>query len=139
MMVFFLISGAAFAALTVIAAWWVYRKTVSPTIFGLWLWGAALIFFVGWVLIVVISAASCHPIMSEKELTLSSVTDWCKATAPIYLIMTEWQSGVGVIIGSLGLAWSTFYTSVSKLKEAEESLAKANEKLNTLRPQNAPG
>jgi hypothetical protein len=80
---------------------------------GLWFGGAVLALALGLVLMVVVMAANCvDPAGSTKDaLNLKQCSGWVQRW---YLILRDWQTGIGAAIGLLGVAWSTFYKAAKE-------------------------
>ncbi|MGV6849522.1 MAG: hypothetical protein ACWA5A_14205 [Marinibacterium sp.] len=80
---------------------------------GVWAWGAFLVMFLFWLLVLLASAVNYG-----LETTNTGVKD-CAPKTPTcdlvrrwYVVMTDWQSGIGATIGLLGVAWGAFFKSV---------------------------
>jgi hypothetical protein len=76
--------------------------------FGYWGWGtvlAALLFFIGYIL--VRTSLCVDPAASTKDvIAIGQCQRWVQRW---YLVLRDWQTGIGAAIGLLGVAWSTFY------------------------------
>ncbi|WP_342362600.1 hypothetical protein [Terrarubrum flagellatum] len=86
---------------------------VSPFVrVGYWGWGIVLVLLLGFIACVLLDAASCvDPAKTTKDmLALGGCSAW---TQRWYLVLRDWQSGLGAAIGLLGIAWSTFFNSAS--------------------------
>ena len=69
---------------------------------GVWVWGGLLIYLLLGFVVLLGIAVSCGfssgpPSTCHREIE------------PVYEVLTEWQSGVGALIGLLGLAWANFF------------------------------
>ena len=76
---------------------------------GYWLWGcvlAAALAFIGYVLV---PAAMCIG-ASRATVALGRCEQWRQRW---YLVLRDWQTGIGVVLGLLGIAWATFFRSAT--------------------------
>ena len=94
------------------------QSRVSPLLprLGYWIWGSVLtggLLFIGYVLW---AASDCiDPAASTKDtVALGSCHPWVQRW---YLVLRDWQTGIGAAIGLLGIAWSTFYKTVGSSKK----------------------
>jgi hypothetical protein len=77
---------------------------------GYWIWGTVLVVGLGLILLILIRAAHCvDPAKSQKDFVDLSACS--PSLGRWYLVLRDWQTGIGAAIGLLGVAWSTFYNS----------------------------
>jgi hypothetical protein len=79
---------------------------------GYWGWGCVLVAGLGFIGVVLVLASRCiDPSTSTKDvLALGQCEPWVQSW---YMILRDWQTGIGATIGLLGVAWSTFYKAAT--------------------------
>jgi hypothetical protein len=114
----FLVVSAAFAALGFHPYFANVRKGTGGTqeyrplgAAGVMGWGAALAGLIFFLANVLVAARSCV-VLPDSDLPQSSLRDCPPLVQGWYVVLHDWQTGIGATIGLLGVAWSTFYNSV---------------------------
>ncbi len=73
---------------------------------GYWAWGSALVVVSIYILTVLWFASGCVKPASDIGRQLMGCEGWWVGP---YIVIREWQTGFGALIGFGGIAWSTFY------------------------------
>jgi hypothetical protein len=79
-------------------------------------WGFVLFFLLAGIGYVLMQASLCvDPARSTRDvIALDRCSAWVQSW---YLILRDWQTGIGATVGLLGVAWSTFYKTATKAGE----------------------
>jgi hypothetical protein len=85
---------------------------------GYWAWGTVLFVLLVFIGCVLLQAARCvDPASSTKD---AIALGQCSARIQRwYLVLHDWQTGIGAAIGLLGVAWSTFYKAATSKGSGE--------------------
>jgi hypothetical protein len=79
---------------------------------GYWGWGIVLVLILVFIGCVLFRVSLCvDAAESTKDvIALDDCPPWVQNW---YLVLRDWQTGIGAAIGLLGVAWSTFYKSAT--------------------------
>ncbi|MEM9060760.1 MAG: hypothetical protein AAGD13_09905 [Pseudomonadota bacterium] len=81
---------------------------ISP--FFVWAWGSFIILGMAFVITVFGAGASC---VSQETTSGNKMWNSCPETIGRWnIVLEDWQSAIGAILGLFGVAWSTYYKTV---------------------------